>query len=87
MKDVRFTKDAFNQFNDWLGIDKKVFKTILDLITTIQRTPFEGKGNPEPLKHSFAGYWSRRITYEHRLIYKITPENDIIIVSCKGHYN
>jgi len=87
MNDIRFTKDAFSQLNDWLYVDKKVFKSILDLIKIIQRTPYEGQGNPEPLKHKFAGYWSRKISKEHRLIYKITPENDIIIVSCKGHYN
>jgi len=87
MNEVRFTKDAFNQFNDWLELDKKIFKTILDLIKSLQRSPFEGKGNPEPLKHQFSGYWSRRITKEHRLIYKISEDGDLVIISCKGHYS
>jgi toxin YoeB len=51
----------------------------------IGRTPFDGKGKPEALKHNFKGCWSRRITEEHRLVYKITETGDIEILSCKGH--
>jgi toxin YoeB len=86
MKEVRFSKDAFAQFNEWYLVDPKVFKTIFTLIKIIQRTPYEGKGNPEPLKHQYSGFWSRRINSEHRLIYKCTDQEDVIIVSCKGHY-
>jgi toxin YoeB len=55
------------------------------LIQEVARTPFEGQGKPEPLKYEYAGYWSRRITEEHRLVYKV--EDDLIrIASCKYHY-
>lgn len=61
------------------------FKKIGELLKEIQRTPFVGKGKPEPLKHELKGYWSRRITDEHRLVYEVT--NDlIVIISCKYHY-
>ncbi|MGN6601632.1 MAG: Txe/YoeB family addiction module toxin [Ginsengibacter sp.] len=53
----------------------------------ISRNPFEGKGKPEPLKHNLKGYWSRRITDEHRLVYKIDKDENIVIISCKGHYS
>ena len=65
--------------------DKKTFFKLADLIEEIRRTPFEGKGKPEPLKHGLKGFWSRRINQEHRLIYKVT-ENSIVIVSCNSHY-
>ncbi len=86
MKDITFRKEAFDQLNEWINIQPKVVNKIWELIKIIQRTPFEGKGNPEPLKHQFAGFWSRRIIDEHRLIYKITAGDDVIIISCKGHY-
>jgi toxin YoeB len=77
--------NAFTAFNEWIDTDKKIFKKIRALLKDIERTPFEGLGKPEPLKYNLSGYWSRRITDEHRLVYKI--ENDtIIIVSCKYHY-
>jgi toxin YoeB len=73
--------------NNWeSGEDKKVFKKILELIKDIQREPFSGIGKPEPLKYEFQGYWSRRITNEHRLVYKI-EEDLLIILSCKYHYD
>jgi toxin YoeB len=57
----------------------------VNLIDNIQIAPLSGLGKPEPLKHNFQGYWSRRITKEHRLVYKVTDES-IIIASCKFHY-
>ena len=66
------------------GNQKLVFK-LFELIEDIQNNNFSGKGKPEPLKGNYQGYWSRRINDEHRLIYKITPEN-IEIISCFGHY-
>ncbi|WP_082727289.1 Txe/YoeB family addiction module toxin [Nostoc sp. NIES-3756] len=66
--------------------DKKVFKKILDLVKDIQRDPFSGIGKPEPLKYELQGYWSRRITEEHRLVYKV-EEDLLIILSCKYHYD
>jgi toxin YoeB len=62
-----------------------VMKKINTLIKEIERTPFEGSGKPEPLKHNLSGWWSRRINLEHRLVYKI--ENDTVIISqCRFHY-
>lgn len=58
---------------------------IFELIKDVERNPFSGIGKPEPLKHKFKGLWSRRITKEHRLIYKVTAE-EIIFVSCRFHY-
>ncbi|MBD2132762.1 Txe/YoeB family addiction module toxin [Sphaerospermopsis sp. FACHB-1094] len=70
----------------WGKEDKKVFKKILELIKDIQREPFSGIGKPEPLKYELQGYWSRRITDEHRLVYKV-EEDVLIILSCKYHYD
>ncbi|HEY0175271.1 MAG TPA: Txe/YoeB family addiction module toxin [Pedobacter sp.] len=60
-------------------------KKINSLIKEIERTPFESSGSPEPLKHDLAGFWSRRINLEHRLIYKIDGD-DIVILECRYHY-
>ena len=87
MKPVVFEHDSFKDFTDWSAVNKKTFKKICILIKSINSTPFKGEGKPEPLKHSKAGYWSRRIDKKHRLVYKITDENEIIIISCKGHYS
>ena len=71
---------------DWSTQNKKVFSKINDLIMDVSRDPFKGIGKPEPLRGNWKGYWSRRITDEHRLVYKITDEG-IAIVSCHGHYS
>jgi toxin YoeB len=76
---------AFAAFYEWTINDKKIAKKIISLIKDIERTPYEGLGKPEPLKHNLSGYWSRRITDEHRLVYKV-EDNTIQIVSCKYHY-
>jgi toxin YoeB len=85
MKRFVFEAETFNDYNNWAIFDIKTFKKIRELLKDIKRDPFKGLGKPEPLKHELAGYWSRRITDEHRLVYKISG-NDIIIYSCKGHY-
>ncbi|MCK9994220.1 MAG: toxin YoeB [Alphaproteobacteria bacterium] len=69
----------------WQAMDRQVLKRINALIKDIQRSPHEGLGNPEPLRHNWSGYWSRRIDREHRLVYKATGEM-IIIVQCRYHY-
>lgn len=82
---ISFDSAAFKDFQSWAIEDKKIFQRIGELIKDISRDPFKGIGKPEPLKHKLAGYWSRRITDEHRLVYKY--ENDhIYIASCKYHY-
>jgi len=69
----------------WQKQDRKVLKRINTLIADVIRNGNEGIGKPEPLKHGFSGFWSRRITDEHRLVYKVT-ETQVQIVSCRYHY-
>ena len=83
---IVFSKNAWDDYTSWLQIDKKMLKKINDLIRDIQRTPHSGVGKPEPLKYDLAGYWSRRIDQEHRLVYQV-KDNDIRIISCKYHYD
>ena len=80
-----FTDIAWEHYLYWQTEDKKILKKINQLIKDIERNGNEGLGKPEPLKHELSGFWSRRITDVHRLIYSIDDEN-INIVSCKGHY-
>ena len=87
MRTINFDNDAFDDFCNWAIYDKKVFKKIVELLKSIKRTPYKGIGKPEALKFNKSGYWSRRITLEHRLIYKVDSENNIFIASCKGHYD
>ncbi len=86
MRDLLFTLVAFEQYNDWQLENKQVFNKLKKLIKETAKTPFEGTGKPEALKYDFKGYWSRRITEEHRLVYKV--ETDFLrIISCKFHYD
>ena len=85
MEKIAFLPKAFEDFKSWANEDKQVLSKIFELIKDIQRNPFSGIGKPEPLKHELKGLWSRRITKEHRLIYKVGGD-EIIIVSCKFHY-
>ncbi|MBK5203435.1 MAG: Txe/YoeB family addiction module toxin [Prolixibacteraceae bacterium] len=83
---IIFSENSWEDYTSWLKEDKKMLKRINELIKEIQRNPYEGKGKPEPLKYDLAGYWSRRINLEHRLVYQIR-ENTILIVSCRYHYD
>ncbi|WP_458699921.1 Txe/YoeB family addiction module toxin [Sulfurospirillum sp. 1307] len=85
MKEIIFESASFTDFTNWAVEDKKVYKKIISLIRDIDRNPFVGLGKPEALKHEFQGYWSRRITHEHRLVYKV-DDKSIIIAACKYHY-
>jgi len=82
---LSFSDDAWEDYLHWQQNDKKILKKINRLIKEIQRDPFEGIGEPEPLKYNWSGYWSRRISIEHRLIYKISGEN-LMIAQCRYHY-
>ena len=84
-RDVVFKGSSFTDFNEWQANNSKIYLKIAELIEEIRRDPFSGKGKPEPLKHSLSGYWSRRITEEHRLVYAVT-EKEVQIISCKYHY-
>ena len=80
-----FTDIAWEQYLYWINADKKILKRINDLINDIERNGNEGLGKPEPLKHELSGFWSRRITDVHRLVYYFDDKN-INIVKCKNHY-
>jgi toxin YoeB len=83
---ITFYDDAvFETFHEWASIDKKIFDKLVKLIRDIERTPYTGLGKPELLKYQYSGCWSRRITDEHRLVYKVEADA-IVILSCKSHY-
>lgn len=88
--EIVYSSRALNDLDFWKKSgNKQVQKKIYELIADIIKHPFEGIGKPEPLKHALTGKWSRRINGEHRLVYEILPNNDIIILSIlslKGHY-
>ena len=82
---LSFSDDAWEDYLYWQQNDKKILKKLNRLIKEIQREPFEGIGEPEPLKYNWSGYWSRRITIEHRLVYKVSDDN-FMIAQCRYHY-
>lgn len=82
---LSWAEKAWEDYLYWQRTDKKTLKRINTLITDIKRQPFKGLGDPEPLKHNWSGYWSRRIDREHRLVYKVVDEA-IIVVQCRYHY-
>lgn len=82
---ILFYKNAWEEYLSFRQNDEVVFNRINLIIKDISRSPFNGIGKPEPLKHSLASFWSRRINQEHRLVY--TVENNIIhILQCRYHY-
>jgi len=82
---VTFSTQAWEDYLHWQQTDRKLLKRINALIKEISRTPFEGTGKPEPLRHALAGYWSRRITDEHRLVYTI-QDDAVLIAQVRFHY-
>lgn len=80
-----FSEEAWEDYLYWQQADKKTLKRINLLIREIQRTPCGGIGKPEPLKHGLSGYWSRRITDEHRIVYK-SEEDAVLIAQLRYHY-
>ena len=81
-----FVDESWEDYLYWQKTDKKMLKRINKLIKDIARHPFDGLGKPEPLKHKYRGFWSRRIDGEHRLIYRV-KEEEIQIVKCRFHYD
>jgi len=78
-----WTEDVWQEYLQWQQEDEKI------LIKDIKRDPFKGLGKPEPLKHTLQGWWSRRITGEHRLVYRVSGKGDnrqIDIAQCRYHY-
>lgn len=81
-----WSTQAWEDYLYWQATDKGMNKKINELIRETMRTPFTGKGKPEPLKHDLAGFWSRRITLEHRLIYCV-EDDALLIAACRYHYD
>jgi len=81
-----FIDESWEDYLYWQRVDKGKLKRINNLLKDISRHPFTGLGKPEPLKHNYKGYWSRRIDDEHRLIYRIKAE-EIHIAKCRFHYD
>lgn len=80
-----WSENAWEDYLYWQKHDKKLLLRINELIKVIQWDPFKGMGEPEPLKYQWQGYWSRRITREHRLIYKVIGE-ELWLAQCRYHY-
>ncbi len=80
-----FSEHAWEDYLYWQRPDRKILDRINKLIKEIQRTPFEGTGKPEQLKHSLSGYWSRRINDEHRIVYKLQSDS-LLIAQLRHHY-
>ena len=80
-----WTDDAWSDYLYWQREDKKTLKKINQLVEDIVRNGNVGLGSPEPLKHDFSGFWSRHITQEHRLIYRV-DEKQVLVIACRYHY-
>ncbi len=80
-----FSDEAWEDYQYWVDNDRKILRKVNELLRDIERNGHAGIGKPEPLKHDLEGFWSRRITHEHRLVYSIQG-NDILIAKCRRHY-
>jgi len=88
---IEFTINAWVDFEYWIETDQDMVIKIKELIKSIKKTPFKGIGKPEPLKHGLKGFWSRRISLEHRLVYRISGKKKVdqkcSIIQCRFHYD
>ncbi len=82
---IIFSEHAWEDYLYWQRTDRKILERINKLIKEIQRLPFEGTGKPEPLRHGLSGYWSRRITDEHRIVYKVDKDS-LHLAQLRYHY-
>jgi toxin YoeB len=85
MRNLVFMPKAWQDLGWWMKNDIKNVKKIYGLLESACKTPFDGIGQPEPLKANYSGYWSRRINLEHRVVYKV-EEEQIVVISLYGHY-
>lgn len=83
--EIVFLEQGWEDYLYWQDKDKKILKKINSLLKDIARDPFNGIGSPEPLKHELSGYWSRRITLEHRIVYRV-HQGQIRVLQCRYHY-
>ncbi len=88
---VEFTKNGWEEFEYWIETDAEVVEKIKALLKDIRKTPFRGIGKPEPLKFDLKGFWSRRISGEHRHVYKVEGKKGIdqkcYVIQCRFHYD
>ena len=82
---LTFSDEAWSDYQYWQDTDRSMLRRINQLIKDVRRSPYEGIGKPEPLKHQLAGWWSRRIDGEHRFLYRVT-EQAIEISNLRNHY-
>ncbi len=89
--EISFTPNGWEEFEYWIDNDLDIVARIKDLIKSIRQNPFKGIGKPEPLRYDLKGYWSRRITGEHRIVYKVSGTKGVdqkcIIIQCRFHYD
>ena len=89
--DISFTPNGWEDLEYWITNDPDTVTRIKDLIKSISQDPFKGLGKPEPLKYDLKGYWSRRITGEHRIVYKVSGTKGVdqkcLIIQCRFHYD
>lgn len=86
---IVFADHAWEDYQHWVATDKDILKRLNRLIADCRRSPFDGIGKPERLKEGLSGWWSRRITGEHRLVYRISGDGEtaaLEIAQCRGHY-
>ena len=82
---LSFYERAWDDYLYWQKTNHKTLDKINQLLKQVTRTPFDGEGKPEPMKHQFANCWSRRINHEHRLVYRV--EDDVVyVMQCRFHY-
>ena len=89
--DISFTPNGWEDLEHWISNDPDTLTKIKDLLKSIRQDPFRGLGKPEPLKYDLKGYWSRRITGEHRIVYKVSGTKGVdqkcLIIQCRFHYD
>ena len=87
---ISFTSNGWEDLEYWIDNDPETVTRIKDLIKSIRQDPFRGLGKPEPLRYDLKGYWSRRITSEHRIVYKVSGTKGVdqkcVILQCRFHY-
>lgn len=87
--DQRFSSEAWEDYRHWLTTDRNILRRLNAVIKDVRRSPFAGIGKPEPLKGDLSGWWARRITGEHRLVYRVVGtdgEQVLEIAACRFHY-
>lgn len=83
---LAWTEEGWEDYRHWVTKDRAMLKRVNRVLAAALRDPYDGIGKPEPLKHSLAGMWSRRIDSEHRLVYEVVDDTYLVIAQARGHY-